>query len=158
MSVNNEIANMEVLDDDQALAFTQKARRKIVSKILEKGEIPEDKGEQIMLLQALDGMDRAALGNKRIKADEKASDALGDSSALIAQMLTQMAGNVKLAKSEDIVDVEAKDITAPALPDTIPDPILVPGETTIGAPQLDYDSFMNSMNGREIPQLTDDDQ
>lgn len=145
--LNND--QSQVMTDDEALAFTQNARKKIVKELMKSKVIPEDKGEQIMLMQALDGMDRASLGNKRIKADEKASDNLGDSAALIAQMLTQMSGNLKLMKTEDIIDVDFKDAAAPALPDHIPDPVLVPGETSIGAPQLDYDSFMNAMNAEE---------
>ena len=103
---------------------------------------PQDKGEQILLMQALDGMDRAALTNKRIKSDEKTQNDVAGAASMIAQMLSQMGGMVQMPKVNDdnVVDVEPKMLT-----EEIPEPVLVPGETEINSPQLDYNSFVTSM-------------
>lgn len=139
---NTEQQTTPVLDDDQVLAYTQSVRKNIVTELTKGKAFPQDKGEQILLMQALDGMDRAALTNKRIKSDEKTQNDVAGAASMIAQMLSQMGGMVQMPKVNDdnVVDVEPKMLT-----EEIPEPVLVPGETEINSPQLDYNSFVTSM-------------
>jgi len=143
MTEQNKNQEPEVMDDDQALNYTQGVRKKLIEATFVNNKIPDDKGHQIILLQALDGMDRAALGNKRIKTDAASNDVLAESSSLIAQMLNTIGSKLTKRDESEIVDVDFK---PPVLGPSIPEPELVPGETEIGAKQLDYDSFMSNAN------------
>lgn len=130
----------DVMTDEQVLAYTQHKRKFIVSKLIANNQLPGDKDEKVMLLQALDGMDRAALGNKRIKADEKTANGMAGAAGIIAQMLTQIGTLTR----DNISPLEILErVEAPSLSNEIPEPILVPGELETNASQLDYDSFMS---------------
>lgn len=79
----------EALTDDAALAYTQQMRQRIVQEIA--GEaVPKDADTQKILLAVLDGMDRNALGTKRLKVEDKNSDADRKAAMLIAEMQTQL--------------------------------------------------------------------
>jgi hypothetical protein len=139
---NTENQIPPALDEDQVLAYTQNVRKNIVADLTKGKAFPENKGQQILLMQALDGMDRAALTSKRIKSDEKTSQGVAGAAGIIAQMLSQMGGMVHMPKPVDgeIVNVEPKMLT-----EEIPEPQLVPGEIEINAGQMDYNSFVTSM-------------
>jgi len=139
------INSFEAMSEDQVLAYTQSKRRAIVEEITKEGAIPKDRSEATLLIQALDGMDRSALTQKRIKADEKASDAMAGSAAIVAKLLNSIGST----RPADTVDVVARE--TPTLGDDIPDPVLVPGETTINPPQLDYDTFMSGFQSISNP-------
>lgn len=131
----------ESLSEDQVLAYTQTKRKAIVQELTKSGAVPEDNSSRNMLLQALDGMDRAALTSKRIKAEEKGNSALAGAAGIVAAMLNQVSGK-RLVSMEDPVDVESR--PAPALGMDVPPPQLVPGETEINPGQLDFDTFVAS--------------
>lgn len=139
---NTEQQMPEAMDDDRVLAYTQNVRKNIVNELTRSKAFPEDKGEQILLMQALDGMDRAAISNKRIKSDEKAQNSVAGAAGIVAQLLSQMGGMVNMPKQLDdnVVDVMPKMLT-----EEIPEPQLVPGEIEINAGQLDYNTFVSSM-------------
>lgn len=135
-NVENDVQGM---DEDQVLAYTQGKRRKIVEGVMKDNKIPQDRLEATLLIQALDGMDRAALTSKRIKADEKAADAMAGSAAVVANLLTSMG---KSKPADDIIDMPAREV--PLLGEDIPPPSLVPGETEVAPKQMDFDSFTAS--------------
>lgn len=125
----------ESLSEDQVLAYTQHKRKAIVQELTKTGAVPEDNSSRNMLLQALDGMDRAALTSKRIKSEEK-NGGMAGAASLVAALLTQVTGK-KL--TSDIIDPNRP---TPLLGQDVPPPQLVPGETEINPRQLDYDTFM----------------
>lgn len=141
MADNEQIP--EAMTDEQVLAYTQHKRKFIVGKLLNNNQLPTDKSDISMLMGALDGMDRAALGNKRIKADEKANSAIAGAAGMIAGILTRI-------KSQTGVDLEmAQEVAPPLLPASeVPDPVLVPGEIETNATQMNYDAFMDEVRSK----------
>lgn len=79
----------EALSDDAALAYTQQMRQRIVQEIAGTA-IPKDADTQKLLLTILDGMDRNALGTKRLQVEDRNSDADRKAALLIAEMQTQL--------------------------------------------------------------------
>jgi hypothetical protein len=126
------------MSEDQVLAYTQGKRRVIIDKLTEAGKVPDEKTEVSLLVSALDGMDRAALTQKRIKADEKSAQGMAGAANIIAKLLTQV--NSK-GKNTDLENSSSAPLT---LGDEIPAPNLVPGETEITPGQMDFDSFTAS--------------
>lgn len=124
--------------DDEILAYSHQLRKKIVRDITDNGtKVPlDDKVRMTALIQTLDGMDRQALGNKRIKVEEKAGQSREQMAGTIAQLLQQVTGH----RPFEVVEVEARE--APTLPAEVPPPRLAEGETATVAPQQDYDTFM----------------
>jgi hypothetical protein len=133
------------MSEDQVLAYTQSKRRHIVEKLTIDGKVPDEKTEVSLLISALDGMDRAALTNKRIKADEKASQGIAGAASVIAKLLTQV--NSK-GKSTDLEIISGAPLT---LGTDIPAPDLVPGEIEITPGQMDFDSFTASFQNATNP-------
>lgn len=132
------------MNEDQVLAYTQGKRRNIVDKLTNAGKVPDDKTEVSLLISALDGMDRAALTQKRIKSDEKAAQGISGAAAVIAKLLIQVGSNNSTHQISD-------SITPPAIGKEIPDPLLVPGEAEINPGQLDFDTFTATFQNRSNP-------
>jgi hypothetical protein len=132
------------MNEDQVLAYTQSKRRKIVDKLTDAGKIPDDKTEASLLISALDGMDRAALTQKRIKSDEKSAQGMAGAASVIAKLLTQVGSN---NKSNHISD----DITPPTIGKEVPDPQLVPGEAEFTPGQMDFDTFTATFQNTSNP-------
>jgi hypothetical protein len=133
------VQNIEVIEsDDQVLSYTQRKRQQIVTEMMgTNGEKLKnlERGDKMVLLQALDGLDRSALGKKRLKTDEKTAASAQAAAALIAKVLT--APGVSQAGTANVPRA-----AIPSLPTDIPDPMLVPGEIATDAPQMDVDTFM----------------
>lgn len=139
---------LERPEDDQILASTHELRKRVVSTLTKNGtEIPvSDPKQMTALLQTLDGMDRQALGNKRIKVDEAANKTAEQNAYMIASLLQQVTSK----KPFEVMDAAARERREPpTLPADVPAPQLVEGETATAAPSQDYESFMapNSPNG-----------
>ena len=131
-----ETTNTEtVITDDQVLAYTQDHRKKIVDLLFKEG-VPEDTADMKLALLAMDGMDKAALGKKRIIVDSKTNANQEMAAGLIAKLLTA-ASNVP--QNKIIIN---SNIPAPVLGADIPDPILVEGEMDTLTKQQTYDSFI----------------
>jgi len=109
------------LTDDAALAYTQQMRQRLIEEITGT-DVPKDADTQKLLLTVLDGMDRNALGTKRLKVEDRNSDADRKAAMLIAEMQTQL-GIVNPFQFGVIGG------TAPAHPEKLVDDFtLVPGE------------------------------
>jgi hypothetical protein len=122
------------MNEDQVLAYTQSKRRKIVDKLTDAGKVPDDKTEVSLLISALDGMDRAALTQKRIKSDEKTAQGVTGAAAVIAKLLMQVGSNSNPNQISD-------NVAPPVIGKEVPDPELVPGEAELKPGQLDFDTF-----------------
>lgn len=136
---------VQVIDgEDNVLTYTQKKRQQLVTQMM--GEDGEklanlEKGDKMVVLAALDGMDRAALGRKRLKTDEKTAASQAAAAALIAQVL-QAPGALQAGL---VIDGIARPV--PQLPTSIPEPEVVPGEMDSDAAQMDFDTFMAQSQG-----------
>jgi len=125
------------LTDDEILRYTQSTRKQFVEHLLRPG-FPEEVKEQQIFLMALGDMDRAALGNKRIGANERQAAA----DVLVAKAIAQIAthqGNPFESKSNE---VEIPQLDTKRLPEAKP----VPGETDIGLCEGNYKSLMHDFD------------
>lgn len=127
--------------DTLDINYTNQVRKDLVKKLVKEAiVVPEDKSDKIMLLGLLDGIDRNILSRAKIKVDKKSAD----NSSAVADMVSQALGLIptqQLSKNPDI--------QSPTLPDDIPLPALVEGETTIGNYPIEIDAFMQQ-NKQEI--------
>ena len=127
--------------EDEILEYTQKQRKDLVIAITAKG-MPSDIKERMTLLSALDGMDRAALGIKKIKVEDKAATANANSVATLAIILSKIG-----PKSLDNPGIR---LSIPELSTNIPEPQLISGEMVIGTQAGNYEDFMKTMQGTVI--------
>jgi hypothetical protein len=128
---------VEVIEkEDDILKFTQKARQQLVKSLMSKN-IEDLNASQISLLtSSLDGMDRSALGRKRLQTDEAVGASNAMAAAIIARVLAT-PGAMTVGQGDG---TERRAI--PTLPTEVPDPVVVPGEMESGAAQMSYDTFM----------------
>ena len=133
--------------DDDAIKFSQLTRQSIVKTFVRGGKMTTDPDELKIVLAAANGIAQTAIGNKRVKTDEKANKDNKESADSIIRLL-------EMSRLERPFEVESSTRAAPALdPEEFPDPVPVPGETEISPEPLTYDKFM-AEHGESIP--TDD--
>lgn len=127
---------VEPLNDDQVLDYTQRLRRKYVDTVTDGGvRMPSDSKDAKVLLTALSDMDKTAMGKKRLRSDEEQSkqsaQAIAELAALVAQSIGS-SGNPTSATARP----------APKLDDSGMEPLkTVDGETQIGVSGETYESF-----------------
>ena len=136
--------------EDDILAYTHRQRKEIVKAIVKDGKVPVDDSKQLgALIQTLDGMSRDALTRKRIGVEEKSAQSQEANTAIMAQLLQSVTSQKPFQR--DVTDVTPR--AAPALPDSVPPPQTVEGETATAAPQLSYDTFVQQsspMGGERV--------
>jgi len=120
--------------EDQILEYTQSKRRSLIESLTKNNSQPDDRGDKMVLLSALDGMDRATLTKMRIKTDDKQANATSQAATAIAQLL-----NTVVPKQLERFD-ESR--TAPMLDNDFPLPTFIEGETITGTQGGDYAEFM----------------
>lgn len=138
-------------DPDGILNYTQQLRRTIVKELVQHGIPVTDETRMKMLNDTLNGLDRAAIGTKRIAADEKANDKNLAAAAALAQAILKNPITATLHKVEsgNVIEGECR---GPVLDDNlIPPPKLVPGETDIGHHRENFAEFQRRMQDREPP-------
>ena len=99
-----------------------------------KDKIPGDKEDRAFLLSLLDGMDRSAMGRKRIKTDEKVGSNVAHAMSLISEIY----------KQSDVRTLGQSDRPRAALP-VLEDGVevfVVDGELETNPVTEDFDSFM----------------
>jgi hypothetical protein len=139
--------NIEVVvieKEDDVLQFTQKARQQIVKSLMGK-DLNDLNASQLSLLTAsLDGMDRSALGRKRLQTDEKIGANNAVAAAIIAKVLST-PGALKAGQ------VDADATPRKSIPQLPADPVTietVDGEMEADARQMTYDTFMTQTSGQ----------
>ena len=125
----------ELLDltDQARLEMSLKARESIVAELMEHQAVPRFKDDKILLIQALDGLDRTILARAKLKTDAASQQNQKEITGMIAEVLmkTRSSGNaVRTAPVELDSSITITD--------------LVEGETEIGVRELTYDEFMNT--------------
>lgn len=126
------------LDDERRLNLTQNTRERIVSSLLKDNKIPEDKEDRQFLMAALDGLDRTTLGKARIKTDSQANKNNQETAGMVAQLLAKVTPGLIKAQQEP------SQRAAPVLSGEF-EVVLVEGETTVGSNEVNYDTFIASM-------------
>jgi hypothetical protein len=119
--------------EDIQLDFSQETRMNVAKKLLTKG-VPENSDDIRLLLTVLDGVDRTAIGRKRIATDEKVADSAIMEREIIARLLS---------RDDDFLPMK------PAKQQAQPANVLVeytpkPGEAEVGIVTLSYNDFVTS--------------
>lgn len=126
------------MSDDDIIRLTQGQRKKLLDHYTEKG-IPNTIEEQEALMKLLADMDRTALGNKRVKTDEK----LAGTNELVAQAITDV---IKHFGGKDPFANNTTGVIIDALPEPdvklLPVANPVPGEMSIGIETHDFNDFV----------------
>lgn len=126
-----------VATDDAVMDFTQQKRMQIVQALTAGNKLPEDVKEQATLLKALDGLDKQAMGKKRLIVEDKKADNEKEAAALVNAALKAMSAH------RIVLDPSAGPPgEPPTLPEHIPTPVLTPGETDATSKPETFDSFM----------------
>lgn len=134
------MSSERITAEDEDLDYTRQMRRQLVESLIVKGEMPTDPKDRIVFLQALDGMDRAALGKKRIDADKE----LGNQQAQAAGILAEL-----FRDSRTMGVGKGQRDTVPVLADDIAPTRLLPDELTSSNAGDNYEAFMNRTQGAE---------
>ena len=136
--------------EDKVLDYTLRQRQAIIATVAgKKGESLKDLSprELDVVLAALDGMDRVALGRKRLKSENIALANQAAAAAVIARIL----GTPGIGQAGQRADQQPHQPGEPGtaiptlpltLPISVPEPVFVPGETDMEATQMNVDSFM----------------
>ena len=125
------MSQVAVEEDD--LAYTRAMRRKMVENLTVSGEMPKDPKEKKLLLDTLDGMDRATLGKMRIEVDKDTNKQSQASQILAALFRDPRTIGAGLAQGE-------RDKPPELAPEIQPSRIL-PGELSTQPSVDNFDSF-----------------
>jgi hypothetical protein len=101
--------------------------------------LPEDTKETSQVLAALDGMDRNAIGRKRVKIDEAATKTIGGMTGLVAEMLKN-ARDISFFQAGGATNPGVTRV-APELGSDVPEPVLVEGELAQSPLQMSFETF-----------------
>lgn len=125
------------LNDDAVLERTQAIRMRLLDALTAGENIPTDKDTVSLILQTTADADRAALGNKRIKSDDKNADADRLAAKAIASIYNKV-GNTNPFE----VPVGESTTRVPEHPETLLEGVEPkPGELDQGVSTLSFDSF-----------------
>lgn len=132
------------LNEDAVLDYTLDIRKQMIADYVDPvtGKISGDLDTRRFILQNLDGMERQALGRKKIKVEEKSNIDKEQHRQLVAEILRQAGNGAPTVVHQAII--EGDYYVVPQLPSTIPPPAVVEGETVVGVSSLDYNTFMAS--------------
>lgn len=87
-SVAEKMSNENVLD------YTRQVRMQIVNTLIGDGNIPTEKEDKSLLISALDGLDRSALGQMRIQSDSDNANKLAEATNAINHLLTTVSRDI----------------------------------------------------------------
>lgn len=122
-------------DEDSDLDYTKEMRKKLVNHVTGGGnKMPEETKQQMVLLQALDGIDRAALSKLKIKSDEGATTSQNAALLLAAIFNDPRTKNVGL--------VENTNREPPVFDINIKPTVLVEGELDLISGSDSYEAFL----------------
>lgn len=132
------MADIEILDpeDKGRLEYTLGVRKTIIGKLIGDGEIPGNTADKILLVAALDGMDRTVLARTKIKSDERTAQGQQQSAKMVAELLLSVNNKTSGPRVEPLAEV-----------DYIVDD-LVKGETDIGDQTLNYETFLKQQESK----------
>ena len=122
--------------DDDVVAFTQKTRKQLVDEMVADGKMPEDKDSRVLLLSALSDMDKLAINNKRLGAQQKNAAKDREAMMIIAKIRERIDGsNIFEQPGNTVREVEIDS-------SRLPPANAVKGETDIGLDETTYDDFV----------------
>lgn len=125
-----------VSSDDQILEHTRSLRMGFINSLAPDNVLPVDKDDRKLLLGLMDGLDRVAVANKRIKADIKGTDVKARANELIAEVLARGSALPLFQSTTAVRELPSDDDSL------YPDLVLIPGELDKRTPDTDFDTFM----------------
>lgn len=126
--------DQNITQEEQDLNRTRQVRSDIITEMTKEGIKVDDPEKVKLLLTVLTDTDRSALSRMKMKSDDKANAANAGAASIIADFLNKVSvgnGGFNGMSSGQI----------PSLPDSVPVPNLVPGETDIGVANTNFDTF-----------------
>ncbi len=143
MNNTDNLDNVNLKPEEKDLEFTNEIRKKIVNHYIKDGGMPADVKDMAMLQNALDGIDRGALGKLKIKSDEKTNNKELVALETIANIFNTIPTN-KLNASRITNEVgvmkEVKDVI---------DVTILDGEMSSVNEKTDYEKFMAKMKNQK---------
>jgi hypothetical protein len=124
----------ELSAEDKRLEYTQAKRKLLIESLTKNDSPPEERGDKMVLLAALDGMDRSTLTRLRIKTEDKAANNAAAAAAMIAELLTTVSSNR--------LEVPNVSRAIPVLEQTNDTFEFVDGENVSGTQYENYTDFM----------------
>src|SRR5574344_1775090 len=88
--------------------YAQKIRKDLIVALTPEGKMPNDKENQVVLLQTLRDMDAQNIQRLRIKVEDKAADNLSNMSAVVSTILREInpkSFEIENNVPKDVVDV-----------------------------------------------------
>ena len=139
---------MSKFNEDEDIAFVRDVRKQLIREMTKdedgKIQMPTETKDRMVLLTALNDMDRTSLSLKKIKSDEGIADMQAQAAATIAALYKDPN-----LKNIDVVDVVAVDITEeervkriPKFDTTQVQVEIMPGELDINPVNESFDEFM----------------
>lgn len=119
--------------EEQDLNRTRQVRSEIITEMTKEGIKVDDPEKLRLLLTVLTDSDRSSLSRMKIKSEDKNNANNANSAAVIAKFLMSVSSN-----KQNTGDIRRE---APMLPDTVPKPDVLPGETDIGVRNTTYEEF-----------------
>ena len=122
-------------DEDSDLDYTKEMRKKLVNHVTGGGNVmPEGPKQQMVLLKALEGIDRAALSKLKIKSDEGATTSQ-NAVLLLAAIFND-------PRTKNVGFVENTDREPPVFDVNIKPTVLVEGELDLISGSDSYEAFL----------------
>ena len=127
---------VELNEDDEALAYTLGARLKLAKSVFALDVTQCDAKDISNALKALDGVDKQIINKRRLVLEDKNGNENAKAAKMIADVLKQI-GSSRPYEVQGGTDREP-----PTLPDDIPRPEVLPGETSQIPLQSSVEEFM----------------
>ena len=132
--------NTVPMTEDEILEYTRSVRMRAVNQLTAEGVPTGNQEAMDVIFKSLDGLDRSAIATKRIKVDEKQG---ANNAALLQSVVAAVLTSDR--KTNFRVENPVTNHSAPALPETLEDISLVPGETDVGLSQDTIEEFKTRM-------------
>lgn len=129
----------EISQEDIDINNYEDTRKRLVSKLTEKG-IPQDLEDRTLLLKAIDGGSKIALGRKKLKIEEKN----GAEQAKITSIVAELLKNTPTAKQ--LLERNGGEQKERPVIDVVP---VIKGEVDIGTKEIRYNEIMSSNEGQD---------
>lgn len=121
-------------DEEDVTEYTQSVRKRLAESLIVDGQMPKDLDSQRALLAALDGMDRTSLAKKRLRNENKVTDAIQNGAGVVEAVMARMMGKNVLQREGG---------TVPIPPTRLVESVQVAeGELDQGTSSLTYDEFI----------------
>lgn len=139
------MADTNLKKEDAVLDYTQEKREQIIAKMTQNG-MPGDPKDLYVILNALDGMDRAALTKKKIQSESELGSKAALAGAAITEILTNLRGNI--TKERELTNTTPT-ATQTQAPSSIVAPPIIEGELEGANSNINYDNIASDL---ESPQ------